>query len=80
MAIPAQVRERGGPNVWDGNVCINFATRFLEALREVMEEGVLMGIRFETGGSEVEVFRKEGGTFLTEDFIKWKEQVGNLEG
>jgi RAT1-interacting protein len=80
MAIPAQVRERGGPNVWDGNVCINFAARFLEALREVMEEGDLMGIRFETGGNEVEVFRKEGGTFLTEDFIQWKEQVGNLEG
>jgi RAT1-interacting protein len=80
MTIPAQVREHGGPNVWDGNVCINFAARFLEALRAGMEEGVLMGIRFEKGGKVVEVFPKEGGTFLTEEFIKWKEQVRNLEG
>jgi hypothetical protein len=52
----------------------------LEALRAGMEEGVLMGIRFEKGGKVVEVFPKEGGTFLTEEFIKWKEQVRNLEG
>ena len=80
MAIPAQVRERGGPGVWDGNVCINFAARFLEVLRAGMEEGALMGIRFQKGGAAVEVFRKEGGTFLTKEFIKWKDQVRNSEG
>jgi RAT1-interacting protein len=79
MAIPAQVRERGGPNVWDGSVCINFAARFLETLRAGTEEGVLVGIRFEKGGKVVEVFRKEGETFLTEEFIKWKDQVSNSE-
>jgi RAT1-interacting protein len=81
MRIPAQVRERAaGAAVWDGNVCINFTARFLERLREVVvEEGVLYGIRFNKGGKGVDVFRKEGPSFLTEDFVRWKMRGTNSE-
>jgi len=62
--------------MWDGNVCINFAAKFLEFLREVVveEEGEgVWSIRFEKGGREVSVFRKEGGgRFLTEEYVNWR--------
>lgn len=64
--------------MWDGNVCINFAAKFLEFLREVVveDEGEwkwVWGIKFEKGGTEVNVFKKEeGGTFLTEEYVNWR--------
>jgi len=75
MRIPAQIQGRG-TGMWDGNVCINFAAKFLEFLREVVveEEGEgVWSIRFEKGGREVSVFRKEGGgRFLTEEYVNWR--------
>jgi len=73
MKIPAQVRERG-TTVWDGNVCINFAVKFLEFLREIITEDGVYGIKFVKGGSKVDVFKKGEKTFLTEEYINWKSK------
>jgi RAT1-interacting protein len=76
MKIPAQIQGTA-TGMWDGNVCINFAAKFLEFLREVVteEEGGqgVWSIRFEKGGREISVSRKEGeGTFLTEEYVNWR--------
>jgi RAT1-interacting protein len=74
MKIPAQIRERG-TNMWDGNICINFTAKFLTFLREtITDENVVYGIQFTKGGRVVEVFKKEGKTFLTEEYINWKSK------
>ena len=73
MNIPAQVRERG-PNMWDGNICINFTAKFLEFLRQTITEEGIYGIRFVKGGHEIEVFQKGGKSFLTEEYVKWKSR------
>jgi len=71
MKIPAQVRERGG-NMWDGTICINFTAKFLEFLRETITEDGVYGIKFIKGGQSVEVYKKEGPIFLTEQYVQWK--------
>jgi RAT1-interacting protein len=73
MKIPAQVRERG-TRMWEGNVCINFAAKFLEFLREIMTEDGVYGIKFVQGGKKVDIFKKGGKTFLTEEYISWKSR------
>ena len=73
MKIPAQVRERG-TTMWDGNVCINFTAKFLEFLREIITEDGIYGIKFVRGGSKVDVFKKGGMSFLTEEYINWKSK------
>jgi RAT1-interacting protein len=71
--IPAQVRERG-TNTWDGNICINFAAKFLEFLRETVTEGGVYGIKFAKGGDQIEVFKKDINSFLTEEYVLWKSK------
>jgi len=75
MQIPAQVRERG-TQMWDGNVCINFAAKFLEFLREaVVEEGTVYSIKFVTGGRKIDVLKQDGAkSFLTEEYVTWKSK------
>jgi RAT1-interacting protein len=73
MKIPAQVREQG-INMWDGNVCINFTAKFLEFLREVIVEDGVYGIKFAKGGQKVDVFRKDGESFLTDEYVNWKSK------
>lgn len=73
MKIPAQVRERG-TTMWDGNVCINFTAKFLEFLREIITEDGIYGIKFVRGCSKVDVFKKGGMSFLTEEYINWKSK------
>jgi len=66
--------------MWDGNVCINFAARFLERLKEVVEaEGVVYGLRFERAGKAVEVFKRERSSFLTDEYLRWKERGKSSE-
>lgn len=70
MKIPAQVRERGA-NMWDGTICINFAAKFLEFLKDtIVEEGVY-GIEFAKGGQNIEVYKKNSPSFLTEEYVQW---------
>lgn len=73
MKIPAQVRERERAT-WDGNVCINFAVKFLEFLRETVTEGQLFGLKFVKGGHSIEVAPKDGKPFLTEEYVQWKSR------
>jgi len=71
MKIPAQVQGRG-PNMWDGNTCINFTAKVLEFLRETITEDGVYGIRFARRGQVIEVFKKDAPSFLTEDYVHWK--------
>ena len=74
VKLPGQVRERG-MRMWDGNVCINFTAKFLEFLRTiVVTEGQVYGLRFVKGGRCIDVSSKEGKSFLTEDYVKWKSR------
>jgi RAT1-interacting protein len=80
MRIPAQIQGRGA-GMWNGNVCINFTAGFLEFLKEVISEDTegeqVWSLRFQKGGREVSVLRKEGvGSFLTEEFVRWKKMGG----
>ena len=76
MQIPAQVRERGGTHMWDGYICINFAAKFLEFLREtVIEEGSVYKIKFVRGGKQIDVFKMDGSkSFLTDEYRAWKSK------
>jgi RAT1-interacting protein len=74
MRIPAQVMERGS-NMWDGNVCINFTAKFLEFLREtITQDGEVYGISFDKGDKHIRVFKKEGKSFLTDEYVQWKSK------
>jgi len=66
--------------MWDGNVCINFTARFLERLKEVVEtEGIVYGLKLERGAKEVEIFQKGGESFLTDEYVRWKERGKSSE-
>jgi len=59
--------------MWDGNVCINFTARFLERLKEIVEtEGVVYGLKHERGAKGIEVFKRGGKSFLTDEYVRWK--------
>jgi RAT1-interacting protein len=73
VKIPGQV-SNSGENVWDGTVCINFVAKFLEFLKKTITEDGVFGIRFVKGGDTIEVSPKEGESFLTPEYIKFKSQ------
>ncbi|TPX17646.1 uncharacterized protein E0L32_012057 [Thyridium curvatum] len=72
--IPAKV-QRGGRPSWDGNICINFASAFLDWLRATINDDGVWRIRRRPKSSHIEVFRVEEaghGEILTDDFINWR--------
>ncbi|KAJ4367008.1 decapping endonuclease targeting mRNA [Neocucurbitaria cava] len=58
--IPGMVRR--GTGVWDGNVCINFATEFLGWLKDVVQGEGVWSIRLRKKSGVVEVRRVGEGT------------------
>ncbi|KAL2127595.1 hypothetical protein VTI74DRAFT_10441 [Chaetomium olivicolor] len=74
MAIPYDVRRRGLAQ-WDGNVCIKFATLFLDFLRlNIKDEGVWK-IRRPPNSGHIEIFRVEEaghGRIITDEFMDWR--------
>ncbi|KAK4451876.1 Dhp1-interacting protein Din1 [Podospora aff. communis PSN243] len=72
--IPAIVQQRGRAG-WDGNVCINFASAFLEWLRQtIVDEGVWR-IRRRPRSPHIEVFQIEEvghGCIITDNFMNWR--------
>ncbi|KAF1837846.1 RAI1-domain-containing protein [Decorospora gaudefroyi] len=58
--IPGMVRR--GTNCWDGNVCINFATEFLEWLKTVVGSEAVYRVVLKKGSGVVEVTRVADGT------------------
>ncbi|KAK4127754.1 RAI1-domain-containing protein [Parathielavia appendiculata] len=74
MSLPYEVQRRGMAK-WDGNVCIKFATLFLDWLRlNIKDEGVWR-IRRRKGAKDIEVFRVEEvghGRIITDEFMDWR--------
>ncbi|KAF1850909.1 RAI1-domain-containing protein [Cucurbitaria berberidis CBS 394.84] len=77
--IPGMVRR--GTGVWDGNVCINFATDFLGWLKEtIKDEGVYsVVLRKKSGIVEVKKVKEGTGRILSEEFLNWRKQTDTKE-
>jgi RAT1-interacting protein len=73
--IPGMVRR--GTNCWDGNVCINFATAFLEWLKGVVVGGGVYSIVLRKKSGVVEVRRVKDGTggIVSEEFKRHKDKA-----
>ncbi|OIW29657.1 Dhp1-interacting protein Din1 [Coniochaeta ligniaria NRRL 30616] len=72
--IPDTVKRRGRAG-WDGNVCINAASAFLEWLRGVINDEGVWRIRRKPHSPIIEVWKVEEtghGKILTDDFINWR--------
>lgn len=72
--IPEKVR-RGNQQLWDGNVCINFAAGFLEWLKKIIVEEGVWRIQKEERSSILKVFKVEDsghGDILSENFTRWR--------
>ncbi|KAK0720843.1 rai-1 [Lasiosphaeris hirsuta] len=73
-SIPTTVQRRGRAG-WDGNTCINFASAFLEWLREVMTDEGVFRVRRKPRSSHIEVFQVEEvghGNIITDEFMNWR--------
>ncbi|KAM7206492.1 RAI1 domain containing protein [Naviculisporaceae sp. PSN 640] len=72
--IPSMVKRRGRAE-WDGNVCINFASAFLEWLRETITTEGVWRIRLAPKSQHIEVFKVEEvghGRIITDEFMNWR--------
>jgi RAT1-interacting protein len=70
MKIPAQVRERAG---WDGNICINFAAKFLDFIKHTVDETSVWGISYVAGSNTLQVSPKATATsFLPQDYVSYR--------
>ncbi|KAI0434509.1 RAI1 like PD-XK nuclease-domain-containing protein [Xylaria sp. FL1042] len=73
-SIPGTAAKRGVRS-WDANMCINFASAFLDWLRNTINDEGVWKIRRRAGSSTIEVFKVEEvghGSILTEQFINWR--------
>ncbi|KAK3327690.1 RAI1 like PD-XK nuclease-domain-containing protein [Cercophora scortea] len=73
-SIPGTVQRRGKIR-WDGNTCINFASAFLEWLRQTITDDGVWRIRRRPKSPHIEVFQVEEvghGRIITEEFMNWR--------
>ncbi|KAK7935751.1 protein RAI1 [Apiospora marii] len=73
-SIPAKTMQRGVQS-WNADMCINFASNFLDWLRQVINDDGVWRIRRAPGSKHIEVSRVEEaghGKILTDDFINWR--------
>ncbi|KAI0019662.1 RAI1 like PD-XK nuclease-domain-containing protein [Xylariomycetidae sp. FL0641] len=73
-SIPETAKKRGVRS-WDANVCINFASAFLEWLRNTINDEGVWRIRMKPRSKIIEVFQVEEvghGQLLTDEFINWR--------
>ncbi|RWA11180.1 hypothetical protein EKO27_g3937 [Xylaria grammica] len=73
-SIPETAAKRGVRS-WNANVCINFASEFLDWLRNTINDEGVWRIRRRAGSSVIEIFKVEEvghGSILTEEFINWR--------
>ncbi|KAF2965266.1 hypothetical protein GQX73_g8305 [Xylaria multiplex] len=73
-SIPETAAKRGVRS-WNANVCINFASEFLEWLRNTINDEGVWRIRRRAGSPTIEVFKVEEvghGNILTDEFINWR--------
>ncbi|KAF7616460.1 hypothetical protein AFLA_004520 [Aspergillus flavus NRRL3357] len=75
-SIPNKVKN-GGRVTWDGNICINFTSAFLEWLKSTINEDGMWRIRKLEKSSIIEVFRlEESGTgdIISPSFSAWRSR------
>ncbi|KAK8100918.1 dhp1-interacting protein [Apiospora kogelbergensis] len=73
-SIPAKAKQRNVQS-WNADMCINFASGFLDWLRQVINDDGVWRIRRAPGSKQIEVTRVEEaghGKILTDDFINWR--------
>ncbi|TGJ86512.1 hypothetical protein E0Z10_g2222 [Xylaria hypoxylon] len=73
-SIPETAAKRGVRS-WNANMCINFASAFLDWLKTTINDEGVWKIRRRAGSSAIEVFKVEEvghGSILTEEFINWR--------
>ncbi|OTB16845.1 hypothetical protein K445DRAFT_316337 [Daldinia sp. EC12] len=72
--IPETAAKRGVRS-WNANACINFASAFLEWLRNTITDEGVWRIRRQPRSGAIEVFKVEEvghGRILTDEFINWR--------
>ncbi|KAI2641865.1 RAI1-domain-containing protein [Hypomontagnella submonticulosa] len=72
--IPDTAAKRGVQS-WNANMCINFASSFLEWLRNTLNDEGVWRIRRQPRSGTIEVFQVEEvghGRILTDEFIDWR--------
>ena len=72
--IPERVKNQGH-NLWDGNICINFASEFLGWLKTIIKGEGVWRIRKQEKLSSIEVYRIEEaghGEILSQSFVQWR--------
>ncbi|KAI1486980.1 RAI1 like PD-XK nuclease-domain-containing protein [Biscogniauxia mediterranea] len=70
-----ETASRRGVRSWDANMCINFASAFLEWLKTTINDEGVWRIRRRPRSQEIEVFKVEEvghGSILTDEFINWR--------
>ncbi|KAK8066371.1 RAI1 like PD-XK nuclease-domain-containing protein [Apiospora hydei] len=73
-SIPVKAMQRGVQS-WNADMCINFASSFLDWLKQVINDDGVWRIRRAPGSKQIEVSRVEEaghGKILTDDFINWR--------
>ncbi|KAI1498534.1 RAI1-domain-containing protein [Biscogniauxia marginata] len=72
--IPETAAKRGVRS-WNANMCINFASAFLEWLKKTINDEGVWRIRRRPRSQVIEVFKVEEvghGSILTDEFINWR--------
>ncbi|OTB05850.1 hypothetical protein M426DRAFT_319535 [Hypoxylon sp. CI-4A] len=76
--IPETATKRGVRS-WNANMCINFASAFLEWLSSTINDEGVWRISRRPHSGTIEVFRVEEvghGSILTDEFINWRIKLG----
>jgi RAT1-interacting protein len=74
LSMPQDVQRRKTAK-WDGNVCIKFASLFLDWLRQSINDGGVWRIRRENKSDHIELFKVEEvghGSIITDEFMNWR--------
>jgi RAT1-interacting protein len=77
-SIPATAAKRGVKS-WNANMCINFASGFLEFLKRTINDEGVWRIRRTSQSGAIEVFRVEEtghGNIIPDEFINWRIKLG----
>ncbi|KAI0550781.1 RAI1 like PD-XK nuclease-domain-containing protein [Xylaria curta] len=78
ISIPETAAKRGVRS-WDANTCINFASAFLDWLRNTINDQGVWRIRRRPRSWTIEVFQVHEvghGSILSEEFINWRIKLG----
>ncbi|KAI1098530.1 RAI1-domain-containing protein [Jackrogersella minutella] len=76
--IPETASKRGVRS-WNANTCINFASGFLEWLRNTVNDEGVWRIKRQANSGVIEVFKVEEvghGNILPDEFINWRIKLG----